>query len=120
MALRGIGTPTIQSLPLAELLTTNTARSSALSRPTAPTPPWRKTETPAELSAALKAALSGAKLIDESATQLDVRGESEIFDRLLTATRELEHFAEYDYLVVNDNLEHVGQAAFVRGLLERR
>ncbi len=25
--------------------------------------------------------------------------------RLLTATRELEHFAEYDYLVVNDNLE---------------
>ena len=25
--------------------------------------------------------------------------------RLLTATRELEHFAEYDFLVVNDNLE---------------
>ena len=25
--------------------------------------------------------------------------------RLLTATRELEHFSEYDYLVVNDNLE---------------
>ena len=25
--------------------------------------------------------------------------------RLVTATRELEHFAEYDFLVVNDNLE---------------
>jgi guanylate kinase len=25
--------------------------------------------------------------------------------RLVTATRELEHFAEYDYLVVNDNLD---------------
>ena len=25
--------------------------------------------------------------------------------RLVTATRELEHFSEYDYLVVNDNLE---------------
>ncbi len=25
--------------------------------------------------------------------------------RLVTATRELEHFGEYDYLVVNDNLE---------------
>ncbi|HVZ87644.1 MAG TPA: guanylate kinase [Polyangia bacterium] len=25
--------------------------------------------------------------------------------RLLTATRELEHYAEYDYLVINDNLE---------------
>lgn len=48
----------------------------------APTAPWTNTPTPAEASAAVKAALSGRKLINEGAAQLDLPGASQDYRKL--------------------------------------
>jgi len=48
----------------------------------APTAPWTKDQTPAEASAAVKAALSGRKLVNENAAQLDLAGASTDYRKL--------------------------------------
>lgn len=48
----------------------------------APTAPWTNTPTPAEASAAVKAALAGRKVVNESAAKLDLPGASEDYRKL--------------------------------------
>jgi hypothetical protein len=96
--------------------------SSTTTRRVAPTAPWTKTPTPEEASAAVKAALSGRKLINESAAQLDLPGASTDYRKL---------FALYQGLsVLNglvDQIQKKGvsdiektriQATFAKGLEE--
>jgi hypothetical protein len=56
----------------------------------APTAPWTKPSPPAELNAAVKAALAGKKLIDEDAAQLDLPGASADYRKLFALYKGLE------------------------------
>jgi hypothetical protein len=88
----------------------------------APTAPWIKTPTPAETTAAVKAALAGRKVVNENAAQLDLPGASDDYRKL---------FALYGGLsTLNDLVTQVQkkglgdtekakiQAAFAKGLEE--
>jgi hypothetical protein len=62
-------------IPAASASGTSTAK-------VAPTAPWTKTETPAQISATVKSAMAGAKLVDENAAKLDLPGASADYKKL--------------------------------------
>lgn len=85
---KGIMVTSISSSLLQSLYGSQTGTgTSALSATTtkkkvAPTAPWAKIPTPQEVSASVKAALTGKKLIDENAAQLDLPGASQDYRKL--------------------------------------
>ena len=95
---------------------------SSSSRKVAPTAPWSKDATPAEMTAAVKGALGGRKFINENAAQLDLAGASTDYRKL---------FALYQGLStlngIVDQIQKKGvtslekdrlQATFAKGLAE--
>ncbi|MDB5451504.1 MAG: regulatory protein FlaEY [Caulobacteraceae bacterium] len=77
------------------------AASATAAKKPVPTAPWSGTPNPADASAAVKAALAGHKLIDESAAKLDVTGASADYRKL---------FALYQGLNTLDALAGQAQA----------
>lgn len=95
---------------------------SSSTKRVAPTAPWTKEATPAETTAAVKAALAGRKFINENAAQLDLAGASTDYRKL---------FALYQGLStlkgLTDQIQKKGvtslekdriQATFAKGLAE--
>lgn len=58
------------------------ATGSTANKRVAPTAPWTQERTPAEASAAVKAALAGRKFVDENAAQLDLASASTDYRKL--------------------------------------
>ena len=63
-------------------ITTGTALCTATAPVKQPTAPWSTEPTAAQTSAAVKSAMAGHKLIDESAAKLDVAGASADYRKL--------------------------------------
>ncbi|RAK52281.1 PQQ-binding-like beta-propeller repeat protein [Phenylobacterium deserti] len=66
------------------------AGATGTSTKVAPTAPWSKTATPAQISETVKAALAGKKLVDENAAQLDLPGASADYKKLFALFNGLE------------------------------
>jgi hypothetical protein len=61
---------------------TSGGASSISTTPTAPTPPWNSTPTPAQVSAQVQAALNGASIINPNAAQINVANASPNYKNL--------------------------------------
>jgi hypothetical protein len=98
------------------------ARSNAPSKKVAPTAPWSRTVTPAETSAAVKAALQGRRLVDESAAQLDLPGASADYRKLFALYQGLSVLGDLASEIQKQGLTGIErtrmQQTFGRGLAE--
>jgi len=88
----------------------------------APTAPWINTPTPAETTAAVKAALAGRKFINESAAQLDLPGASQDYRKLFALYQGLSTLNELVGQVQKKGLTSIEktriQTTFAKGLEE--
>jgi hypothetical protein len=88
----------------------------------APTAPWTNTPTPAEATAAVKAALAGRKVINENAAKLDLPGASDDYRKLFALYGGLSTLNDLVTQVQKKGLSTTEsnkiQAAFAKGLEE--
>jgi hypothetical protein len=88
----------------------------------APTAPWTKLPTPADASAAVKAALSGRKYIDENASQLDLPGASADYRKMFALYQGLSTLADVAHRMESKGLTSLDKTqiktAFARGMAE--
>lgn len=104
-------------------LTGGSAGSPAASKKVAPSAPWlSNTQTPAEASALVKAALSGRKIIDESSAQLDLPGASADYRKLFALYQGLSTLSSVAEQMNGKNLTDFDKSkiskAFAKGLAE--
>lgn len=95
---------------------------SGSTRRVAPTAPWTNPATPAEATAAVKAALAGRKLINESAAQLDLAGASTDYRKLFALYQGLSTLSGLVDQVQKKGLTSIEkariQSTFAKGLEE--
>jgi len=96
--------------------------SSTAKKRVAPTAPWASQATPAESTAAVKAALAGRKFINENAAQLDLAGASADYRKLFAMYQGLSTLSglvdQIQKKGVTDGEKTRIQATFAKGLAE--
>jgi hypothetical protein len=97
-------------------------RPNTPTKKVAPSAPWTRTVTPAETSAAVKAALQGQRLVNESSAQLDLPGASADYRKLFALYQGLSVLGDLASEVQKRGLTSVErmrfQQAFGRGMAE--